>query len=431
MGHSVCCVLICCIAASGVAFAQSDLPGSSDSTQVAPPIEELVALALRSSPAVAAMEERAVAARELVAPAGALPDPTLEVMVQNEGFPEWTVGEMQMSMIGPQVTQDIPFPGKRGARRAAAREEARVRDRELDALRRDVARDVREIYGQLYALDQETATLAAGRELLELLSTTVTHHQSLGESDQEAAFKARLARSKLEERIRDLAAERQETVASLNALLDRAGNAPLGVVTSLPRLDAPSTAWDSLALLGSSDIAVRQAEMAVAEKRLRTAKLDLRPDLMAGVGVGFRGDLDPVVNLRLGLEIPLWAGSKQKPLIRAAHAELEASRHDLRGAEAEARAKAASLLADYARTEEQIIRYEESFVPQTSLAFDAARSAYVGARGDFSTVIEDLNLWLEARAGLARREADRFIVLARLDFLTTSAPGSGTEEDFK
>jgi cobalt-zinc-cadmium efflux system outer membrane protein len=431
VGHSVCCVLICCIAASGVAFAQSDLPGSSDSTQVAPPIEELVALALRSSPAVAAMEERAVAARELVAPAGALPDPTLEVMVQNEGFPEWTVGEMQMSMIGPQVTQDIPFPGKRGARRAAAREEARVRDRELDALRRDVARDVREIYGQLYALDQETATLAAGRELLELLSTTVTHHQSLGESDQEAAFKARLARSKLEERIRDLAAERQETVASLNALLDRAGNAPLGVVTSLPRLDAPSTAWDSLALLGSSDIAVRQAEMAVAEKRLRTAKLDLRPDLMAGVGVGFRGDLDPVVNLRLGLEIPLWAGSKQKPLIRAAHAELEASRHDLRGAEAEARAKAASLLADYARTEEQIIRYEESFVPQTSLAFDAARSAYVGARGDFSTVIEDLNLWLEARAGLARREADRFIVLARLDFLTTSAPGSGTEEDFK
>lgn len=431
MRHSVCRVFICCIVVSGTASAQSDSPVSSDSTRVAPPIEELVALALRRAPAIAAMEERVVAAGELVPAAGALPDPILELMVQNEGFPEWTVGEMQMSMIGPQVSQTIPFPGKRGARRAAAREETRLLDQELEALRRDVVRTVREIYGRLYALDREAATLAAGRELLELLTATVTHHQSVGESDQEAVFKARLAQSKLEERLSDLSAERQEIVASLNAFLDQAGNAPLGVVTSLPRLDAPSSAWDSLALLGSSEIAVREAEMAVAEKRLRAAELDVRPDLMAGAGVGFRGDLDPVVNLRLGLEIPLWAGSKQKPLIRAARAELEASRHELRGAAAEARANVASLLADYARTEEQITRYEESLVPQTSLAFDAARSAYLGGRGDFSTVVEDLNLWLEARAGLARREADRFTVLTRIDALTTSAPESGTEGDFK
>jgi outer membrane protein TolC len=143
---------------------------------------------------------------------------------------------------------------------------------------------------------------------------------------------------------------------------------------------------------------------------------------MAGAGVGFRGDLDPVLNLRLGVELPLWAGSKQKPMIRAARAELEASRYELRGAQAEARAQAVSLLADYARTEEQIVRYQESLLPQTRLAFDAARSSYLGARGDFSTVLEDLNLWLEARTELARREADRFVILARIDALTTPAP---------
>jgi outer membrane protein TolC len=116
-------------------------------------------------------------------------------------------------------------------------------------------------------------------------------------------------------------------------------------------------------------------------------------------------------------------------MIRAAQAELEMSRQALRGAQAEARAQAAILLADFARSEEQIVRYEESLVPQTSLAFDAARSAYLGGRGDFSTVIEDLNLWLEARAGLARREADRFAVLARLDALTAPAPEGRSEGD--
>jgi outer membrane protein TolC len=382
----------------------------------------LIALALRNSPFLAAMEERAIAAREMVGPSGALPDPTVELMVQNEGLSDWTVGEMPMSMIGPQLSQSIPFPGKRGARRDAAREETRVRDQQLEALRRDVVREVREIYARLYAFDRETATIAAGRELFDLLSATISHHQSVGESDQEAVFKARLARSRLEARATDLAAERQAKVASLNALLDRPGDAPLGEVASLPRLETPLAAWDSLALLGSSEIAVRDAEVAVAEKRLRAAKLDLRPDLMAGVGVGFRGDLDPVLNLRLGVEIPLWAGSKQKPMIRAARAELEASRYELRGAQAETRAQAASLLADYARTEEQIVRYQESLIPQTRLAFDAARSSYLGARGDFSTVLEDLNLWLEALTELARREADRFVTLARINALTTPAP---------
>jgi cobalt-zinc-cadmium efflux system outer membrane protein len=432
-------LLLCCLAAAGAILAAdsarveaSTYSGApSDSLRVAPPVEELVALALRRAPSIAATAARAAAAQEMVSPAGALPDPSLEIMLQDEGFPDWTVGEMPMSMIGPQLSQGIPFPGKRGARRAAAREEAQVRERESEAMRRDVAREVREIYGRLYALDREAATLDAGRELLGLLSETVIARQSVGEADQEAVFKSRLARSRLEERSRDLAAERAMALASLNRLLDRAGDAPLGIVASLPHAAIPAVAWDSLAVRGSSQVMVRAAGVTAAEARLHAAKLDARPDFMAGAGIGFRGGLDPVVNFRLGMEIPLWSGSKQRPLTRAARAELEASRQELRGAEAEARSAAASVLADLARTEEQITRYEESLVPQTSLAFDAARSAYLGGRGDFSTVVEDLNLWIEARAGHARREADRFVALARLDALTAPAPELGVEGDSK
>ena len=54
-------------------------------------------------------------------------------------------------------------------------------------------------------------------------------------------------------------------------------------------------------------------------------------------------------------------------------------------------------------------------MPQTSAAVDAARSAYLAGRGDFSTVVEDFELWLEARTELARREADRFATWAELE----------------
>ena len=89
-----------------------------------------------------------------------------------------------------------------------------------------------------------------------------------------------------------------------------------------------------------------------------------------------------------------------------------------------ARAEAARLEADWRRAGSQVTRYAQAIVPQTSLALDAARSSYLAGRGDFSTVIEDFNLWLEARTGLARREAERFTTWAELQtVIGSSGPG--------
>ncbi|MFH1177828.1 MAG: hypothetical protein V1750_10520, partial [Acidobacteriota bacterium] len=71
----------------------------------APPVEDLVAAALERSPSVAALRERLAAAREMVAPAGALPDPMVEMMLTDVGFPRWTVGKEEMSMVGTEVRQ--------------------------------------------------------------------------------------------------------------------------------------------------------------------------------------------------------------------------------------------------------------------------------------------------------------------------------------
>ena len=59
----------------------------------APSPDSLIALAQRHSPSLAALRARVQAARERVRPAGALPDPSLEVMLQDVDFPRWTVGE--------------------------------------------------------------------------------------------------------------------------------------------------------------------------------------------------------------------------------------------------------------------------------------------------------------------------------------------------
>ncbi len=161
--------------------------------------------------------------------------------------------------------------------------------------------------------------------------------------------------------------------------------------------------------------------MEEAEQRLAVARLDAKPNLSAGAGLGYRGELDPALILRFGVEIPFWREEKQKPAIRAAEQELAMAAAELRDTVALARAEAARLAAERERADRQILRYREAIVPQTSAAVDTARVSYLAGRGDFSTVIEDFELWLEARAELARRESDRFAVWAQLEALVAPA----------
>jgi outer membrane protein TolC len=158
-----------------------------------------------------------------------------------------------------------------------------------------------------------------------------------------------------------------------------------------------------------------------AERRLAVARLDLKPDFVPAAGFASRGSLGPVLTLRFGVELPLWKKRKQEPMIGAAEEELEMARQEARDAETMARAEAARLAARLVQAERQVLRFREAIVPQTSSALDAARASYLAGRGDFSTVIEDFELWLEARVQLARREADRFSAWAELERLTGGA----------
>jgi len=380
----------------------------------APSPDELVQEALAGSPALAALRESQAAARELERPAVTLPDPMVEGMLQNEEFPDWTVGELPMSMIGVELRQPLPYPGKRRARGGAAAAETALRAARVAALEARIASEVRTLYARIYAMDRERQFLTAARELVEMLSATAGSRYAAGGSEQEAVLKAQLEVSRLGEKLDDLAAERAAMVAELGRWTGRPGM-PLAEVTELPPADFPQLSDEDLA--DSADVQAARAAMALAEHRLAVARLDLKPDFAPAAGLAARGSLGPVLTLRFGVELPFRKKDRQEPMIRAAERELEMARLELRDAEVLARSEAARLAARWEQAERQVVRFREAIVPQSSTALDAARSSYLAARGDFSTVIEDFGLWLEARVQLARREADRYIAWAELQRL--------------
>ncbi len=386
------------------------------------PVDALVAEALAKSPDLAAARARQSAAREMERPAAALADPAVGPMLQIADFPHYTIGTEDMSMAGVQLSQPLPYPGKRRARAEVARAETAQREGETADLERRIAAAVRSLYARLYAIDQEQKALDAGRELADLLSATARARYASGGAGQESLLKAQLQVSRLEERMEDHHAERLAVVAELNRRLDRPGGSPIGVVAELPAVTAPSIpSWEERAVAGSSRVRMARAAIATAERRVATARLDLKPDFTPAGTFATRGPRGPVLMLSVGVELPFWRREKQEPLIRAAEAGLEAARQELRAAEAETRAEAARLASEWSRADRQIERYREGIVPQSSATFAAARSAYLTGRGDFSNLVEDFNLWLEARVQLARREADRYSSWAGLEALTGGA----------
>ena len=142
---------------------------------------------------------------------------------------------------------------------------------------------------------------------------------------------------------------------------------------------------------------------------------------MVGAGLGSTFMPEAAITIRFGIELPVFSSQRQTPAIEAARQDLASANADLRAAQASTGAEVTGLMARFRRDEEQVVRYREAIVPQTAVALDAARASYLAGRGDFSTVIEDFNMSLEARIGLARREAERYVTWSKIDEMVRDA----------
>ena len=391
----------------------------------APAVEELVREALERAPEIAAASARVEAARASTQPAGAMPNPMLEVSYLNGDALTQFGTEEPMSMFGFELTQPLPFPGKRAARQRAAGFETSVRMHEQVAAERATAREVRAAYASLYRLDRTAAELDVARELVDLLAATAASRYGTGESEMEAQLKAQLEATRLAGRLDDLHAERAAALARLNRVLGRPQSQEIGRVASLPNVAPPAGSWEDGALRFAPEVAARNAAVAMAESQLDVARQEGRPDFYAVLGIMARREGDPFWTVRLGTELPLW--SRPGRLEPAATADLAAVLAESRSAQRDARAEAARLTSEWRRADAQVSRTRDAILPQTSTAFDAARTAYVAGSVEFATVIADFRAWLDARIELAEREAERFTTWAELEALVappdTHAPG--------
>jgi outer membrane protein TolC len=387
-------------------------------------LRDIVVEARRANPMLQAARYQADAFEERGSQAGALPDPVLSLGLRNRPLDFGTDSPMTMNWIG--LSQTFPWPGNQGFGQQKQEHFARAADLDADEMEAALVARVKEVYFRLAFMDRALDIMASTRELLRDFLQVTSAKYAVGRGLQQDILQAQVAIAQMTADITVVKANRVATAARLNSLLGRPATERIGLL-ELPQPGSPPAAVDSLMATAARNRPAIQAarERALAaEAGYRAAKRDAYPDFTLAVGYGQRPEFEDLATIQVGISLPLWSGSKQKPRIREMQAiqSTEAARElDLHN---ETFARLSELRAAAERARELSELYRTSIIPQARAAVESALSAYRVGEVDYMTLLSNqttVNRFATERVRLA---AEYQGAVAGIEALTGEERGS-------
>ena len=348
---------------------------------------------------VAAAQSAAIAADRL-------PDPMLDVGIQDFPVTGPDAGRLNrdsftMQKIG--ISQQFINPAKRQAR--AARASADIGIAEADALAegRSVRLQTALAWVDLYYAERRLAQLALLNASLGDLQSTVSARLASGSARPSQALEPDQLRAQVNDRRAELSAD----VAKARARLARFTGDPSPEVSGAP----PELRVDRTQLLAGINalpsLRAMDAQTVAADADTQLARADKRPDWKVGVSYGRRepnyGDL---VSVGVSIDLPFFSKRRQDPRIAAAASEAVRARYDRVAAEREALASLDGDLADHFMHHQRLENAQKVLVPLTKRRAELDMASYAAGRLDLGSALLSTLALAEAEVDALAREAE-------------------------
>jgi outer membrane protein, heavy metal efflux system len=382
---------------------------------------EVVAAVQAGSLALAAARTGAVAAAE--GPAQVRwPFPMVEVMPM--------VGAIADGEPGAQVMarQPIPWPGRLAADRAARGATAAAAGFEAEALELELVRLARSAYAELWGLQEQARLIAGYTTQLRLYREAALGQYAAGRGPQQAVLGIQLESEMLAQRLEALSESVAGVAAELEALTGgRVRVQPGDSLASPAGAGARRPSPDGTDLDGHPVVAAGRAMEAAERSMADGVRTMLRPELSLGVNLNLSRmafdrmyGQEPVMPA-IGLSLPLWRGGVRAE-IRAA--ELRASQRGLEAADARLalEAELRDVVAQMARVEDRIARYEDRLRPQVRQTLDASMAGYQAGTTRFLELLDARRMALEVETDLIMARVRHAQLGARLDAVVGHLP---------
>jgi outer membrane protein TolC len=366
-----------------------------------PVADQLVSEALQHLPELRQADSALQAERERVPQAGAMPDPTLTIGIQNDGFKGIEIGTMETSFWQVMITQPVPWPGKRGLRERVAGFDVTRAQAALDRARLSTEAEVRRSYLDLIRVRDALRLLGQLDRLWQDAEAQARTRYQLGQAPQSDLLRAQLERARLRQRRWSLEADEHVGVDTLNRLRGHASEDPVETTASLTRSPLPPAPALDQAIADAEARSPELAQAAIAEQqagaRVSLAERDRLPDFTVSAGIMPRGGLDPMWTASVGITLPIFSGKGHavaESQARQASTAMgtQAIRHVLQLRVRERTTRLASLAQVNAL-------YRNGLLIQSEATVESAEAQYRVGRATFASVLEALNAYVADQQG--------------------------------
>ena len=362
--------------------------------------------------------------KEKIAIAKALPEPVAGIgLTDANGFNNPGIGVNSMSDIGLSISQKIPFPSKLGTKSQINKYSYMSSKAKTKALKIDTAYLVKESYYNLALLEKQIVVVKYNRLLLNLILKDISQKYGTGSASapayirtmlEDAGLKSELfslnkAKDKLIYLLSELTGFDPSYIKSRRAVLPKIKEAGKGAET---KKDI-KTAYKYNPELKSLKYLAKKSDYETAY-----AKESYLPDFYLKAGYGDRYSMVPVLSASVGLSLPVYFNSYQKPLINKAEKDKLSSIYALSWEKLQI-IKNIGVYAKALRLNENNYRlYESLYVPEAKLLCKAEISSFGTGRSSAFSLLDSFRKLIDSEFKRDIYNAKYYIDKSRLEQVT-------------
>ena len=416
---------------------------AAEATVPAENLSALVADALANNPELKASESRWQMFASKVKQAGAFDDPMVMLKVQSTPARQpfvFNKDTQSAKVIG--ISQQIPFLGKRGLRRDVARFEADSYRWAFEERKLELTRMVKESYYQLWAVDKVLEIVSQNLNLLSDFITITELKYSVGQGVQQDIFKAGLEKSKMVEMQITLQQQRISLVATLNYLLSRSGNTPVGPVAdfTLPLVTLSREQLNTTAIEWRPQVKSLGSLIEKASASRRLARREFYPDFNLSAEYMIRDAVsematdpgDNMVSIGITFNLPVLQGKRQGMVAESTFEKAMAT-EELNALKNSISYTINESLAQLERRRKLVDFYKGGLIPQAKQSLESALIGYRVGKVDFLTLLDSRMNLFNLERELNESQAEYMMKLAQLEAAIgsdlTAASGTSTHHD--
>jgi len=372
-------------------------PLLAQNANLPPDLQALIAESLKANSDVKQMRSLHTASKETIKPAGALEDPEIGFTYKDVPVDTWAANQEPMTQKMLEVSQKVPFPGKRRLRSEVAEEQARSDGHLAQEKINEVRAKVVIGYWTLSLAYTNSDLTQKNKQFWEQVVQVAETRYSVGQGQQADVLQAQVELGNYLDRLFQWTQKQESSRAELNALRSQPPQTPIPRPQPLHARPLRLKLDDLLDQAKTRpQLQALEAVIAKQEKAVSLARKEYFPDARISLGYGFRDTLGPPVNQKqadmltssIMFTVPIWHGSKIQPRIREEQAKESAAREARQSTWNQLAAAIKDRFAKLQRLSKQIVLLDQGIIPQARQAATASLSSYQVGALDFAQLFQ-------------------------------------------